>query len=175
MQTFIYLIPALGAFGLLTAFFIFRALCRRPGGDGRVAEIAGEIHHGAMVFMRRELRLIALFAVLVGFLLYWKDPWESLAFFCGALASSLAGWIGMQAATRVNVRTALAARQDGAGAALTTAFFGGSIMGLTVASMGLLGVGSLFVMFGSNERDIHVIHGFAMGASLVAIFYRVGG
>ncbi|HSP42485.1 MAG TPA: sodium/proton-translocating pyrophosphatase, partial [Luteolibacter sp.] len=165
----------LGAAGLLIAFLIFRGLCRRSGGEGRVAEISEEIHQGAMVFMRRELRLIGIFALLVGFLLYWKDPWESLAFFCGALASSLAGWFGMQAATRMNVRTALAARNEGAGAALTTAFFGGSIMGLTVASMGLLGVGSLFVFFGSDEHDIHIIHGFAMGASLVAIFYRVGG
>ena len=175
MENLRYVVPVLGAAGLFIAFLIFRGLCRRPGGEGRVAEISEEIHQGAMVFMRRELRLIGIFALAVGFLLYWKDPWESLAFFCGALSSSLAGWIGMQAATRMNVRTALAARHEGAGPALTTAFFGGSIMGLTVASMGLLGVGSLFVFFGSDEHDIHILHGFAMGASLVAIFYRVGG
>ena len=175
MENLRYVVPALGGAGLLVAFMIFRGLVRRPGGDGRVAEISEEIHRGAMVFMRRELKLIAMFALAVGFLLFWKDHWEALAFFCGASASSLAGWIGMQAATRVNVRTALAARNEGAGPALTTAFFGGSIMGLTVASMGLLGVGSLFVFFGSTEKDVHIIHGFAMGASLVAIFYRVGG
>jgi K(+)-stimulated pyrophosphate-energized sodium pump len=175
METLKYAVPVLGAVGLAVAFIIFRSLVRRSGGEGRIAEISGEIHHGAMVFMRRELRLIALFAVLIGGLLFWKDPWESMAFFAGAAASSLAGWIGMQAATRVNVRTAIAANREGAGAALTTAFFGGSIMGLTVASMGLLGVGSLFIFFGSTAQDIHVIHGFAMGASLVAIFYRIGG
>jgi len=175
MENLKFLIPVLGVAGLAVAFLIFRSLLKRSGGEDRVAEISEEIHQGAMVFMRRELRLIALFAVVMGLLLLFKDPWESLAFFCGALASSLAGWIGMQAATRVNVRTAIAANREGAGAALSTAFFGGSIMGLTVASMGLLGVGSLFVFFGSTEKDIHVIHGFAMGASLVAIFYRVGG
>jgi K(+)-stimulated pyrophosphate-energized sodium pump len=98
-----------------------------------------------------------------------------MAFFLGAAASSIAGYIGMYTATHVNVRTAIAAHERGAGPALTTAFFGGSIMGLTVASMGLLGVGGLFVFFGETEHDVHIIHGFAMGASLVAIFYRIGG
>jgi K(+)-stimulated pyrophosphate-energized sodium pump len=157
------------------AFITYRRLALESGGDGRVAEIAGEIHNGAMVFMRRELLLIGAFAVVVGGLLVFKDPWESLAFFMGATASSLAGYIGMFSATRVNVRTAMAANRKGAGAALTTAFFGGSIMGLTVASMGLLGVGGLFLFFGETEKDVHIIHGFAMGASLVAIFYRIGG
>ena len=175
MTALTYLVPVLGCAGLSVACLIFCNLSSRSGGEGRVAAIAGEIHHGAMVFMRRELRLIGMFAGLVALVLFWKDRWEALAFACGALASSLAGWIGMQAATRVNVRTALAANREGAGAALTTAFFGGSIMGLTVASMGLLGVGSLFVCFGSKTDEVHIIHGFAMGASLVAIFYRIGG
>jgi K(+)-stimulated pyrophosphate-energized sodium pump len=157
------------------AFITYRRLALQSGGEGRVAEIASEIHNGAMVFMRRELLLIGAFAVVVGGLLVFKDPWESMAFFMGAAASSLAGYIGMHSATRVNVRTAMAANQKGAGAALTTAFFGGSVMGLTVASMGLLGVGGLFLFFGETEKDVHIIHGFAMGASLVAIFYRIGG
>ncbi|MEM1099596.1 MAG: sodium/proton-translocating pyrophosphatase, partial [Planctomycetota bacterium] len=170
-----YLIPVLGLVGLGIALFIFKRLAAQPAGTGRSEEIAGEIHTGAMVFMRRELKLIAIFAVIVGVALLFKDPWESVAFFAGTLASALAGYIGMKAATCVNVRTATAAHEQGAGAALTTAFFGGSIMGLTVASMGLLGVGGLFVFFGQSEKDIHIIHGFAMGASLVAIFYRIGG
>jgi K(+)-stimulated pyrophosphate-energized sodium pump len=167
--------PLLGIIGLFFAYLTYRRIIREPGGDGRVAEIAGEIHSGAMVFMRRELMLIGGFAVLVSLLLALKDPWESLAFALGAVASSVAGFVGMMSATRVNVRTTLAAHHKGAGAALTTAFFGGSIMGLTVASMGLLGVGGLFLLFGQNEKDAHIIHGFAMGASLVAIFYRIGG
>jgi K(+)-stimulated pyrophosphate-energized sodium pump len=175
MDTLQLIVPLLGLAGLAFAFIIYRRLVLEPGGEGRVAEIAGEIHSGAMVFMRRELMLIGGFAVVVGGLLIFKDPWESLAFFLGAGASSIAGFIGMYTATHVNVRTTMAAHHRGAGPALTTAFFGGSIMGLTVASMGLIGVGGLFVFFGETEKDVHIIHGFAMGASLVAIFYRIGG
>lgn len=169
------LVPLLGIGGLAVAFVIYSRLSAQSAGDGKVVEIAQEIHQGAMVFMRRELTLIGMFALVVGGLLMLKDPWESLAFFLGASASSIAGFVGMYSATRVNVRTAVAAHDHGAGRALTTAFFGGSIMGLTVASMGLLGVGGLFVFFGETKQDIHIIHGFAMGASLVAIFYRIGG
>jgi K(+)-stimulated pyrophosphate-energized sodium pump len=175
MENLHFFVPLFGLAGLAIAFITYRRIVLEPGGEGRVAEIAGQIHDGAMVFMRRELLLIGAFAVVVGGLLTLKDPWEALAFFFGAAASSAAGYIGMYSATNVNVRTALAAHHKGAGAALTTAFFGGSIMGLTVASMGLLGVGTLFIFFGSSEKDVHVIHGFAMGASLVAIFYRIGG
>jgi K(+)-stimulated pyrophosphate-energized sodium pump len=175
MENLHFLVPLFGLAGLAIAFITYRRIVIEPGGDGRVAEIAGQIHTGAMVFMRRELFLIGAFAIVVGGLLSLKDPWESLAFFLGAAASSLAGYIGMYSATHVNVRTALAAHNKGSGAALTTAFFGGSIMGLTVASMGLLGVGSLYLFFGESEKDVHIIHGFAMGASLVAIFYRIGG
>ncbi len=175
MEKLHLIVPLLGVAGLAIAFITYRRLVAESGGEGRVAEIAGEIHSGAMVFMRRELALIAGFAVVVGGLLVFKDPWESLAFFLGASASSVAGYIGMYSATHVNVRTAMAAHNKGPGAALTTAFFGGTIMGLTVASMGLLGVGGLFLFFGETEKDVHIIHGFAMGASMVAIFYRIGG
>jgi K(+)-stimulated pyrophosphate-energized sodium pump len=167
--------PGLGLVGLVVAALIYFRLLKQSGGTGKVAEIGREIHLGAMIFMRRELGLIALFAIVVGGALLFKDPWEALAFFLGAAASSTAGWIGMYAATHVNVRTTMAAHERGSGAALSMAFFGGSIMGLTVASIGLLGVGGLFVFFGETETDVHVIHGFAMGASLVAIFFRVGG
>ena len=111
-------IPLLGLVGLGIALTIFRGIVKRPGGEGRVAEIASMIHTGAMVFMRREILLIAGFAVVVGGCLMFKDPWEALAFFLGALCSSVAGFIGMFSATRVNVRTALAANERGAGAAL---------------------------------------------------------
>lgn len=175
MYTLHSLVPLLGLLGMVVAFVIYRRIASQPGGEGRVAEIAGQIHDGAMVFMRRELMLIGGFAVVVGGLLVLKDPWESLAFFLGAGASSVAGFIGMYSATHVNVRTALAAHNKGSGAALATAFFGGSIMGLTVASMGLIGVGTLFLFFGESAENVHTIHAFAMGASLVAIFYRIGG
>lgn len=175
MQILHVLVPVLGVVGLAIAGGLFLRLLKQSGGSGLVASIGAEIHSGAMIFMRRELRLIGLFAVLVGGALWFKDPWEAVAFFLGAGASSLAGWFGMYAATHLNVRTTMAAHERGAGAALSTAFFGGAIMGLTVASMGLVGVGGLFLWFGDTAADVHVIHGFAMGASLVAIFFRVGG
>jgi len=175
MQILAVIIPLLGIAGLIFAGSIFRRILRQSGGEDEVASIADQIHKGAMVFMRRELLLIAAFAVVVGGLLFWKDPYESLAFFLGAIASSFAGFVGMYTATKANVRTTVAARNEGSASALKTAFSGGSIMGLTVASMGLLGVGGLFVFFGGTEKDIHIIHGFAMGGSLVAIFFRVGG
>ena len=176
MQTGLPLItPIMGLLGLALAALIFRSILKKPGGDGNVADIADQIHRGAMVFMRREAKLLVIFSVIVGGLLALYQPFTSVAFFLGALASGLAGFIGMYTATKSNVRTTLAAHYEGPASALTTAFLGGSIMGLTVASMGLLGVGGLFLFFGETAEDAHVIEGFAMGASLVAIFYRVGG
>ncbi len=167
--------PLLGIIGLVVAYLIYRNIMRLPGGEGHIADIAKQIHEGAMVFMRREMQILIPFIVIVGILLIFKDPWESMAFFLGALASFLAGFIGMYAATKANVRTAIAAKTKGAGAALSTAFAGGSVMGLTIASMGLIGIGGLFLFFGETEHDVHVIHGFPMGAAVVAIFFRVGG
>jgi len=167
--------PIIGICGLVVAFFFYRNICRLPNGGGRVEEIGNEIHDGAMVFMRREVFLIAIFTAVIGGLLFLKDPFEAIAFFMGAIASSTAAFVGMNAATRANMRTTAAARDKGAGPALTTAFLGGSVMGLTVASMGLIGIGGLFLFFGSTEKDAHIIHGFAMGGSLAAIFFRVGG
>lgn len=168
-------VPLLGIAGLIMAWIIFRNIMRHDGGQGLTADIAAEIHQGAMVFMKRELRILIPFTLLVGAVLCFKDAHEAIAFFIGAICSAAAGFIGMFTATKANVRTAIAARDHGASSALRMAFSGGSIMGLTVASMGLLGIGGLFLFFSGTEHDIHVIHGFAMGASLTAIFYRVGG
>jgi len=176
MQTGLPLaVPILGIFGLLLAGLIFRNIMRRDGGDGITADIASQIHQGAMVFMKREFRILIPFTVLLGVALFFKDRDESLAFFIGAFCSALAGYIGMYTATKANVRTAIAARDEGAKSALMAAFSGGSIMGLTVASMGLIGIGGLFLFYSETEHDAHVLHGFAMGASLTAIFFRVGG
>lgn len=173
--------PLAGIAGLGIAFALFASIARRPGGEGKVAEIAGQIQRGAMVFMRREFLLISLFALIIGGAIFLFQPVygraQALAFFLGALASSMAGFIGMMTATRANVRTTLAAKNEGAAQALSVAFFGGSVMGLTVASMGLLGLGGLFWYFhkGGEEHTAEIMEGFAMGASLVALFYRVGG
>jgi K(+)-stimulated pyrophosphate-energized sodium pump len=168
------LVPLIGLFGLGIAFLIFRTVMKQSGGTGKIAEIGDMIHLGAMAFMKREFKILAIFTVVIGLLVILISPYESIAFFFGAICSFCAGFIGMYAATKANVRTAVAAHESGPAAALTTAFFGGAIMGLTIASMGLIGIGTLFIFFGTPQ-DAHVIHAFAMGASLVAIFFRVGG
>jgi len=172
------LIPTtLGVLGLVAAFYVYSIVKAYPGGTGRVAEIGAEIHHGAMVFMRREYTVLGIFvAVVLVLLLISPLSWHtSLAFIVGAVASGSAGYIGMYTATQANVRTTTAAHDKGAPEALTVAFFGGSIMGLAVASTGLLGLGILYLIFGGDPETAHTIHGFGMGASSVALFSRVGG
>ena len=167
--------PALGVGGLVVAFIIYQLVKKYSAGEGAVAEIADAIHEGAMVFMRREYSILAMFAAVVTILLFigfssWHTP---VAFIAGAVCSSIAGYIGMYTATKANVRTTVAAAQEGAASALSVAFYGGSIMGLAVASMGLLGIGGLYYFFGAEHAE--AIHGFGMGASVVALFSRVGG
>ncbi len=169
--------PILGVVGLFAAFVVYRIVKAYPAGEGLIAEIAAAIHNGAMVFMRREYTVLSVFVVLVFILLIigfksWQTP---LAFVVGAFCSALAGYIGMYTATQANVRTTVAANTKGAAAALSVAFYGGSIMGLTVAAMGLLGLGALYLLFGSDPAHAEAIHGFGMGASTVALFSRVGG
>lgn len=172
--------PIAGLAGLLIAFAILASILKRPGGEGKVKEIADQIQKGAMVFMRREFLLISLVAITIGALIFFFQVPEygklqALAFFLGCLASSFAGFVGMFTATRANVRTTIAARDNGQADALGVAFFGGSVMGLTVASMGLIGLGGLFYFFSDTPHVAEIMEGFAMGASLVALFYRVGG
>lgn len=171
------LIPALfGVGGLIVAWYVFQKVKEYPAGEAKVAEIADAIHLGAMVFMRREYKFLTIFsAILLVFLLIVLGWQSALAFLVGALTSGIAGYIGMNTATQANVRTTTAAHTKGAEAALTVAFFGGSIMGLAVASMGLLGLGILYLIFGGDPETAHAIHGFGMGASSVALFSRVGG
>ncbi|MAT31224.1 MAG: sodium-translocating pyrophosphatase [Verrucomicrobia bacterium] len=174
------LVPIAGIVGLIIAFILLARIVRYSGGEGKVAEIAEQIHRGAMVFMKREFLLISIFALVIGGALFFFQKQEygrqqSLAFFLGALSSSIAGFIGMYTATKANVRTTLAAKNEGAAKALTIAFFGGAVMGLTVASMGLIGLGGLFAFFKDHHEVAEIMEGFAMGASLVALFYRVGG
>ncbi len=166
----------LGILGLLSAYFVYLKVKSSPEGEGKVKEIGDEIHLGAMVFMASEYKRLALFCLVCIIALYFSLGWEtSISFLVGAACSGVAGFIGMYTATKANVRTAVAANDKGASEALNIAFFGGSIMGLTVASMGLFGVGILFYFFGSDIKTIHSIEGFAMGASSVALFSRVGG
>jgi len=169
------LVPILGFVGMVIAAWIYLALVRRPAGNARMTEIGDAIHEGAMAFLKREYRVLAIFVVVVFALLSWQlDLPTGLAFLGGALCSAFAGFLGMKAATKANVRTTEAAREHGEGEALQVAFLGGSVMGVSVASLGLLGVGLLFLWFG-DPTSARVINGFAMGASSIALFARVGG
>ena len=170
--------PALGVVGLVAAFVVYALVKRYAEGDDNVRHIADQIHLGAMVFMRREYTMLALFAAVLIAILFFSPGLgtpTALAFIAGALSSAGAGWIGMYTATQANVRTTTAAYTQGAPAALSVAFFGGSIMGLAVASLGLLGLGIVYYYFGGDPHTAHHIHGFGMGASSVALFSRVGG
>ena len=175
--TSVALIPVvLGVLGLMAAFGMYRVVLKYPAGTGKVVAIAELIHRGALVFIRREYTFLSIFVIVVAALIFFSDlGWRTaVAFLLGAGCSAAAGYIGMFTATRANVRTTTAA-QESAAAALKVAFFGGSIMGLTVAAMGLLGLGLLYYFFGGDPTTSHVIHGFGMGASSVALFSRVGG
>jgi K(+)-stimulated pyrophosphate-energized sodium pump len=168
------IVPALGVFGLLIVVIIYQWIKKQPGGSGQVEKIGEQIHLGAITFMKTEYKMLSGFALVLMILMYIFLGFESaLCFVVGAVASATAGYIGMNTATIANVRTTQAAHDQGSAAALKVAFFGGSVMGLSVAALGLLGLGTLYYFFW--EHHSHALHGFAMGASVVALFSRVGG
>ncbi len=173
MTDMTYLPPVIGTVGLAFAYILYTLVKHYPEGEDAIKKIADQIHLGAMVFMKREYKMLVIFLAALIIITYiaFPTPNTAIAVFVGALSSSIAGWIGMYSATKANVRTATAAQQKGAASALSVAFYGGSIMGLCVASLGLIGLGSLFYFFGGG----HDLEGFGMGASVVALFSRVGG
>jgi K(+)-stimulated pyrophosphate-energized sodium pump len=169
--------PILGLVGLAVAFIIYHIMTRHNPGDGAIKHIGDQIHLGAMVFMHREYKMLAMFAlvILVAIFVSPLGLNTAIAFLAGALSSATAGYLGMFAATKANVRTAVAAHTHGQKMALSVAFYGGSVMGLCVASLGLVGLGGVYWYFGGDPATVHAIHGFGMGASVVALFSRVGG
>ena len=169
--------PVLGFAGLAVAFIIYRIMLRHDQGGGVVKKIGDQIHLGAMVFMHREYQMLGLFSLvlLAGIFFSPLGLNTAIAFTAGAVSSATAGYLGMFAATKANVRTAVAAHNHGQKMALSVAFYGGSVMGLCVASLGLLGLGGVYWYFGGDPATVHAIHGFGMGASVVALFSRVGG
>ena len=177
MNEFFALPPILGLAGLAIAFIIYHIMTRHNHGDGAVKHIGDQIHLGAMVFMKREYKMLAIFStvLLVAIFVSPLGVNTAIAFLAGALSSATAGYLGMFAATKANVRTAVAAHHHGQGLALSISFYGGSVMGLCVASLGLVGLGSVYWFFGGDPHTAHAIHGFGMGASVVALFSRVGG
>ncbi len=168
--------PLVGVVGLVCAGLIFLYIRRIEVTNQRMIEISEAIHLGAMVFLRREYTILAGFVLVVFILLSFAiSTHTALAFLGGACSSMLAGFFGMKAATRANVRTTQAARESGIGSALSVAFSGGAVMGLSVASLGLIGLGICFLLYKAGLMTAGDINGYAMGASSIALFARVGG
>jgi len=191
MPNWIYIIPALGIVALLFALFKAKWVNKQDPGTEKMVEIADSVRDGAMAFLRREYRVLAVFVVVVAILLAfanWNSPDSSpiiaISFVLGALASALAGFFGMRVATSANVRTTNAARSS-LNKALQVAFSGGTVMGMCVVGLGVLGLGILFPLYsqlftspdGSIDfvKVISVLTGFSFGASSIALFARVGG
>jgi len=173
-----------GCAGLLIAMSIYFYLRRQPRGTEAMQNLATLIEDGAMAFLRREYTALAPFLVVVAGLLYWAiGPWTAGTYLFGGVCSILAGLFGMKAATKANVRTSEAARSTGQGKALFLAYNGGAVMGLAVASLGLIGIGTVtWLVLDPATADLlgftaftEILSGFAMGASSIALFARVGG
>ena len=168
--------PVLGIVGLIAAFVVYLLVMQYPDGEKKVKKIGDQIHSGALAFMKTEYKYLLIFIViLVGLVWLGLGMYSAISVIVGAACSSLAGFIGMYAATKANVRTATAAKKEGAAAALSVSFYGGSVMGLCVASLGLIGLGALYYFYVPAGIDPHKLEGFGMGASVVALFSRVGG
>jgi K(+)-stimulated pyrophosphate-energized sodium pump len=169
----------LGIAGPAFAFFMAWRFSQRihsySAGDERMQKIAGQIRTGAMAFLRTEYTIIAVFAaVMVAVLWKFTNQHTAIGFLVGASSSALAGWIGMRTATSANVRTTEAAK-TGLSNALTVAFSSGTVMGLMVVALGLLGITILYRAFGFNHDAADDLFGFSLGASSIALFARVGG
>jgi len=193
MNQLIYLVPVMGALGLVYTLIKFFWVSKQDAGTDRMKEISHHIAEGAMAFLKAEWRILAYFAVIVALLLGFMGSrsdtshWSiAIAFVIGAFFSALAGYIGMKAATKANVRTTHAARTSFS-KALAVSFSGGSVMGMGVAGLAVLGLGGVFILLlkvfapdalaDSHEvgRAIEILTGFSLGAESIALFARVGG
>ncbi|MBS6322564.1 MAG: sodium-translocating pyrophosphatase [Clostridium sp.] len=173
MNILLYAVPAAAAVALLFAFIKARGIARRDEGESGMAEIARAISEGADAFLKSEYKLLLIFIAIVfaGIWLGLGSITTAVAFLVGALFSVLAGYFGMKVATRANVRTANAARTGGINEALRVAFSGGTVMGMCVVGLGLIGASILYIITENGD----VLTGFSLGASSVALFARVGG
>src|SRR5215212_5282300 len=193
MDKLIYLVPVMGVIGLLYTMVKFNWVSRQDAGSDRMKEISTYIAEGAMAFLRAEWKILGYFVVIVAILLGFmaqanaNSHWSiAVSFIIGAVFSAAAGYIGMRIATKSNVRTAQAARTS-LSKALAVSFTGGSVMGLGVAGLAVLGLGGLFIVLkaifaadapvNSEEmvKTIEVLTGFSLGAESIALFARVGG
>ncbi|MFV0315065.1 MAG: sodium/proton-translocating pyrophosphatase, partial [Anaerotignum sp.] len=172
MENLMYLAPVFGVLALVFAFVLAGKVSREEEGTERMVEIAAAIREGANAFLKAEYRILVIFAavlfVLIGFGVDWMT---AVCFLFGALLSTLAGYFGMSVATKANVRTANAARVGGMNRALSIAFSGGAVMGMSVVGLGLFGVGTIYLL----TQNTNILFGFGLGASSIALFGRVGG
>ena len=165
-----------GLFGLTVALITYRWLVLKPHGTELMKSISKEIQIGAQTFLKAEFIRVFYFATIIFFVLMWQlGHAMAFSYVAGAFCSAFAGFVGMKAATKGNSRTANAAKEHGAGAALHVAFNAGAVMGLNVACMGLIGIGVLHYIYADDLDNINVIIGFSMGASTIALFSRLGG
>ena len=173
MERLIYFAPVLGICALLFAFYLTKKVGKQDAGTDRMKEIAAFIHEGARAFLTAEYKILVVFvAVLFVLIGIGIGNWvTAVCFLVGALFSTAAGYIGMNVATKANVRTAAAAKDSGMNKALSIAFSGGAVMGMCVAGLGVLGVGAVYMV----TKNVDVLSGFSLGASSIALFARVGG
>ena len=175
IDLFLSAVAASAAAGFALVFILFKLISRIPVTDTKAASIARAIKSGAMTFLAEEYKVISLVVLPVILLLGYYSLESAICFVVGCLFSLLCGFIGMHAATNANVRTTMEARDKGEQAAFMTAFYGGGVMGFSVASFGVLGLGLLMYLFLHRIDFIFLLSSFGLGASLVAFFARVGG
>ncbi|HZX46782.1 MAG TPA: sodium-translocating pyrophosphatase [Clostridia bacterium] len=171
MNELFYVVPAVGIVALVFAFILSSRIEKADVGTDRMKEISSYIQEGAMAFLAREYKSLAIFVVVLFFVLTFLIDWQTaVCFIVGGLFSAATGYFGMRVATKANVRTANGARQ-GMNKALSVAFSGGAVMGMSVVGFGVLGLGILYIIF----KDANIVTGFSLGASSIALFARVGG
>ena len=173
MERLIFCAPILGICALLFAFYLTKKVGRQDAGTDRMKEIAAFIHEGARAFLTAEYKILIVFVVVLFILIgVGIGNWvTAVCFLVGALFSTVAGYIGMNVATKANVRTAAAAKDSGMNKALSIAFSGGAVMGMAVVGFGLFGAGVIYAL----TKNPDVLSGFSLGASSIALFARVGG
>jgi K(+)-stimulated pyrophosphate-energized sodium pump len=171
MEKLIYVVPVAAVVALLFAVLLALKVNKASEGNDKMKEIAGAIQEGALAFLTAEYKILVFFAIAL-FLLIGFVSWSTaICFLIGAIFSTLAGYFGMRVATKANVRTANAAKEGGMNRALSIAFSGGAVMGMSVVGLGLLGISLIYIVNG----DPSALFGFSLGASSIALFARVGG
>jgi len=170
-NTWLVISTIIGGGTLLLAYYFYTWVLKQPAGTEKMKEISGAIHEGAVAFLKREyLTLVYFIIIMTAIIAIFINPYSAIAYVMGSALSIFAGWFGMQASTKANVRTTEAAKK-GQAQALRVAFTGGSVMGLAVAGLGVLGLSISYLLF----KDPNIINAFGMGASSIALFARVGG